>query len=156
MGIERDTLQRAWEDLECKQQLLSVKRFNFFLCYFLKFLWMWITCANQNKTNWWLIKQTSEVRDCAAEGTELNGRVSGSSSTQSGEHRQHFLWKQTRVPPRTPGTRSPYNSQHLPTLHHYFPTPPPSQLWAPEGQEAVLFIYILSKWHRTWPQNDSP
>lgn len=89
---------------------------------------MWITCANQNKTNWWLIQQTSVVRDCAGrEGTELNGRVSGSSSTQSGEHRQHFLWKQSWS--ATQDTRHKLPLQITAPTHAapLFSTPPPLQ-----------------------------
>lgn len=54
---------------------------------------------------------------------------------ESFQLKQHTVWwaqtafsvKADPSATRTPGTNSPYNSRHLPTLHHYFPTPPP--LW---------------------------
>ena len=67
-----------------------------------------------------------------------------------------FCDSRAREAPRTPGTSSPYDSQHLPTLHQYFPLLFPSKLWAPWWQEGALFIYNLSNWQGTWPQTDSP
>lgn len=81
---------------------------TFFFAVFLKFLWMWITCTNQNKTNWWLIQQTSSVRDCVGRG--VNGRASGPGSSQSGEHRRRFLCEAEADQAQSP----PYRSQRLP------------------------------------------
>lgn len=67
-----------------------------------------------------------------------------------------FCDNRAREAPRTPGTSSPYDSQHLPTLHQYFPLLFPSKLWAPWWQEGASFIYNLSNWQGTWPQTDSP
>lgn len=106
---------------------------------------MWITCANQNKTNWWLIQQTSVVRDCAGrEGTELNG---------SFRLKQHTVWwAQTALSVKAePPCHSGHQAQVPPTAYSTYThctiishSSSPTNSEHPEVKEGALFIYILS------------